>query len=244
MRSSAFIIRGLLLFGPVMFYVPVKCQEVSAGTTQVQVIGGGQFLWLNDPLGPKNGLMTGRRVYGVGYQVGLGLERKLDRGLRIRAELHWSERHTRMVVDEARFSNGASHNDDHLDVGMRNFRLRSVQVPLLLSWQLQPDLVVLAGPAFSHLLGVQERFRGTRYGPDGQVFEGTERTDRTANFRPMELALILGFEVEGHAGLRFGVRYWQGLTDLEQWEGSSASIASAIQVAVSVPVLRGRSRTT
>jgi hypothetical protein len=185
--------------------------------------------------------MTGRRVYGAGYQLGLGLEHKLEGSFGIRAELLWSERHTRMSVDEARLSSGASHTDGNADVGMRSFRLRALQLPVLCTWQLKPDLILLAGPAFSHVLGVQERFEGSRSGPDGQVIEGTQRTDRTAYFRPLELALIFGFDVEGHAGLRFGVRYWQGLTELEQWEGSSPSMASAIQVAIAVPVLRGRS---
>jgi hypothetical protein len=244
MRSSAFSTRGLLLFCSVLICVPLWSQDVSDRLPRLHLTGGGQFIWLNDPLGPRNGSMTGRRVYGVGYVLGFGLEHQVVRNVGLRAELHWSERHTRMAVDETRLGSGVGDGDRSMDVGMRGFRLRALQLPLLCSWQLRPDLNVLAGPAFSHVLAVQERFEGTRYSPDGTVFEGTERTDRTAYFRPVEVALLLGFEVQGHAGLRFSLRYWQGLTDLERWEGSSASMVSAIQVVIAVPVLPGRSKTT
>jgi hypothetical protein len=240
MRLPAFSISGLLLFWSFHIQLPVWAQEASIRMTQAHVMGAGQFLWLNDPLGPRNGAMTGRRVYGVGYQVGFGIEHKLDPSVGIRAELQWSERCTRMTVNGTQLSHGASNIEEYSEVGIRSFRLRALQLPLLCAWQLKPDLTVLAGPVFSHVLAVQERFEGSRFSADGEVFEGDERMDRTAYFRPMELALMLGLEVEGHAGLRFGVRYLQGLTDLERWDGSSPSMASAIQVAVTLPVLRGR----
>jgi hypothetical protein len=111
-------------------------------------------------------------------------------------------------------------------------------MPLLYTYGAWPDLDLIAGPVFARMLAVQERFVGTRYAEDGEVDTGTVRTDRTAQFRPFELSFLLGFEVEGHAGLRFGVRYCKGLTDLERWEGASASVASAVQVVLVVPLLR------
>lgn len=204
----------------------------------MDVAGAGQSIWLNDPLGPDNGPLTGRRAYGVGYFLGIGAEHAVSPKSALRAELQWNERHSRIHVDESQSTYREVDIGNTLDLGTRSFRLRALQLPLFYTYQAWPDFYVLAGPVWSRIIAVQERFVGTRLREDGLVEEGTLRTDRTSRFRPMELAFLLGFEVEGHGGFRFGVRYCQGLTDLERWAGATSSMASTVQVVVHVPFFR------
>lgn len=233
--------KGVLSLVLVLFQGVSHGQPTTSGQWTFHAVGAGQSIWLNDPLGTGNGPLTGRRTYGVGYLFGAGAERSISTKSGVRMELQWNERNSRTEVDESQIGYRETDIGTTVDVGTRRYRLRAVQMPLLFRHRAWPDLDLLAGPVVSRMLGAQEQFIGSRYSADGQVEMGTLRTDRTSRFRPIEWAFLVGFEVEGHAGLRFGLRYCAGLTDLEREEGTTASLASTVQVVLVVPILGGGS---
>lgn len=121
--------------------------------------------------------------------------------------------------------------------------LSYLEVPILLNFQLSDALSLQAGPALGFLMSAKSKFDSTT---TTTVTDGGDTTTSTASvsgddsstegLRGMELGLCVGgiFETEG--GLNFGVRYWRGLSTLnEETDFGTTTVktnANVIQVSV------------
>jgi hypothetical protein len=222
--------------------ISAHAQEEQASRWKVQLVGGPQIMWLNDPLGVANGAMTGRRVQGLGYFLGTEVDHQFHARVGLRCAVHWSDRGSTMTVDDLQQPRDPTEQDGVLEVGTRSFRLRSIVVPLLLTWEPWPGFRFLGGPSASRLLEARETFTGQRFTPAERLMEGTETIDRTAWFEPLEWSMVLGFEVRGPRGFGLGVRHGSGFTHLERVEGASPSRSISWQLAATIPLWRHPSR--
>jgi len=222
--------------------IAVRGQEEQASRWQVQLVGGPQIMWLNDPLGVANGAMTGRRVQGPGYFLGAELDHPFNASIGFLGAVHWSDRGSTMTVDDLTQPRNTSAQDGVWEVGTRSFRLRSIVLPMLLTWDPWPGFSFLVGPSAARLLEARETFTGQRFTPAERLLDGTETVDRTAWFVPLEWSMVIGFDVRGPRGFGLGVRYGSGLTHLERVDGASPSRSTTWQLAATIPVWRHPSR--
>lgn len=216
----------------------VSAQEQDHAPWTVMVNAGLQTVRLNDPLGVDNGSKTGRTVHGTGYFLGAGLERAVRRNAWIRLEFHGSERNTSIRVDDTQRPYGEIGMEEVLDVGTKSYRLRSVTIPMLVTWERWSGFRFVGGFTLSKLLSARERFTGQRFTASGEQWEGTETVDRTDALAPLEWSAVLGMEVHSEHRFGLGVRYVVGLTDLDRSLGASPTWADQFQVVAVIPLFR------
>jgi len=196
-----------------------------------QLKGGPQFVKLSDPLGTSNGPFTGRVVSGVGYLLGGGVERMTDGVFGVRTELLCSVRNTGYTFDEQSSNYEGYDTGDAVERGRRSARTVGVELPLLIIFRKWTGLRIDAGPALSYVAYAHQRTSGDRI--VGVAWEPHDKTtELTQQVKRWEAAIVVGAEVESGGHLSMGVRYWGGLTSLDDSPGTSPSYTRMWQITV------------
>lgn len=192
---------------------------------------GASFTHYADPLGYDHGPHTGHSANGPGLLLCAQREWRHGRksGLLMGAQLSYTT--SGYYFNGAGNKYGQTFLANGVDVGRRSMRVTTVDVPVMLVWRGLRSLRLEAGLMPRLVLRAEEWWRGEQLvGPEPVRLDRHMR--REGNLMPMELGWCAGALIEGPARIGMGLRYFQGLTNVDRSPGSSASYGKQIQLAV------------
>ena len=189
---------------------------------QWQVKAGASQLSAPDPIGMGHGSRTGRGVYGMGYHVGAGYGYRWSESFSLRGEVLLDIRSCGYEIRNQDLPFNLPGTEEVFSNGDRQMELTHVVAPLLVSFHRWPRLRVDGGLSGAYLLRARETIHGQllELNSDRRVRKAVDRTPQLA---PVELALVLGAEVDSGRRLGMGVRFHYGLSDIDARIGGSPS---------------------
>ena len=208
--------------------LPTRAQwQVKVGASQVSA---------RDPIGLAHGSRTGRGVYGVGYHVGVGYGYRWSESFGLRGEMLLDMRNCGYEIRNQDLPFSLPGTEYVFSNGDRIMELTHVVAPLLVSFHRWPRLRVDGGLSGAYLLRARETIHGQllELNADRRV---RKAVDRTSQLAPVELALVLGAEVDSGRRLGMGVRFHYGLSDIDARMGGSPSYLRTWHVSFSYSFL-------
>lgn len=199
---------------------------------QWQIKVGASQLTARDPIGLGHGSRTGRGVYGMGYHVGTAYGYRCSESFGLRGELLLDVRNCGYEIRNEDLPFKLPGTEDVFTNGDRRMELTHVVAPLLVSFHRWPRLRVDGGLSGAYLLRARESIHGQLLEMNGDR-RVRSSVDRTAQLAPIELALVLGAEVDSGRRLGMGVRFHYGLSDMDVRMSGSPSYLRTLHVSFS-----------
>lgn len=222
------VLRLVVLSFLLMDLLPLRAQwQVKVGASQLSA---------PDPIGLGHGSRTGRGVYGMGYHVGAGYGYRWSESFSLRGEVLLDIRSCGYEIRNQDLPFNLPGTVEVFSNGDRQMELTHVVAPLLVSFHRWPRLRVDGGLSGAYLLRARETIHGQllELNADRRV---RKAVDRTSQLAPVELALVLGAEVDSGRRLGMGVRFSYGLSDIDARMGGSASYLRTWHVSFSYSFL-------
>ena len=209
----------------------IACMGTAQWDATWSLAAGANFTRYADPLGTDHGPRTGRSANGPGFLLSAQREWKHERktGLLTGAQVSYST--SGYYFDESGGKYGPEFMADGVDTGRRSMHVTTLDAPVMLVWRGLHSLRLEVGLMPRLLLRAEERWHGERLdGPSPQPLDRRARQD--GSLSRLEVGWCAGALIEGPARIGMGLRYFQGLTNLDRSPGSSASYGRQIQLAV------------
>lgn len=175
---------------------------------------------------------------GPGFHVGAFLQVDISDNVFLRPELLYSTRSASAKLNSDILLGGTRTVIDQETKGTLSY----LEVPILLGVRLSDKFSLHAGPGLGLLMGNQVKVSGSQTVTTGGSTTTTS-LDATASstdgLRPLEIAGVLGLGYRMDSGLDLGVRFWRGLTSLEENTDFSKTNQSVVQFSIGYAFLRG-----
>lgn len=152
---------------------------------------------------------------GIGFHVGAYMEYMFSDNLGIRPELLYSARGTKST-DESTFDLFGSTVTTKTE---SNNTLSYIELPILLAFKPSENFGIHFGPGLGFLMSSKSKFdqtTTTTVGGSSTTTTSSGDSDSKEGLRGMELGLCVGGAYELESGLNFGLRYWRGLSTLNE----------------------------
>jgi hypothetical protein len=227
------MLNRITFFRSVLCFTAGAC--ACAGTAQWSpswdLTAGANFTRYSDPLGPYHGARTGRSANGPGFLFGAYHEWKHQRKTGLLLGMLVSYSTSGYYYNGSSGTKGLEFMANGMDIGRRSMHLTTLDAPVMIVWRGLRSLRLELGIMPRLLLRADERWHGERL--DGPVPQPLDRRIRREGcLELLETGWCAGALIEGPARIGMGLRYFQGLTNLDRSPGSSASYGRQIQLAV------------
>jgi len=174
---------------------------------------------------------------GPGFHAGVFFGIDLSDKFYFRPEVLYSTRHSRAQLSSSLSVGGVTTKVDQEVKGTLSY----VEVPLLLGFRVSDKLSLHAGPGLGVLAGNAVKVTGTQTVTIGGQTVTTSLDDRgnlTEGLRPLEVAAVVGLGYRTENGLDLGLRYWRGLTTVEDNSDLSKTFQNVFQLSIGYAFLR------
>lgn len=176
---------------------------------------------------PSGASVETESVSGVGFHLGVCFQYNFDRHIGIRSELLYSMRNTKKDLgDEYDYVVDTVVIGTVTEEGDQKMSLSYLELPILLAVDLGEHITLHAGPGFGFAMGskLTQEFSQSTYNSlvDTTTVSTSdydlsgEDAKKALDQRSVEIALVLGAVYELESGLNFGLRYWRGLSSLQE----------------------------
>lgn len=177
------------------------------------------------------GATAPNNIDGFGFHVGAFAQCDLSDKLFLRQELLYRTRNTQRMTQSSNTILDVTTVIDTEEKG----NMSLLEFPILLGYRLSDRLSLHVGPGMGILLGNKVTVSGTSsVTTGGQTVTTTlDATDRSREgLRSVEFAGLLGLGYRTEGGLDLGVRYWRGLTTINEDTDLFAAHQNVIQFSV------------
>lgn len=174
---------------------------------------------------------------GPGFHVGAFASFDLTDQLYLRPELLYSTRNSKESLSTSLALAGTTTT---IDADVRS-TLSYLELPILLGYRLNERFSLQAGPALGFLMSSKVTVNGTStVTADGQTTTTSLDTEDTSTegLRSTEVAAVIGMGYRLDNGLDLGLRYWRGLTTLEEETDLTKTHQNVVQVSVGYAFVR------
>ncbi len=192
---------------------------------------------------PSGTTVETESVSGIGFHGGLCFQYNFDRHIGIRSELLFSMRNTRKdLAKEYDYKPDTVVLGTIVEEGEQKMSLSYIEVPVMLAIDLGDHIALHVGPGFGFSMGsklTQEFSQDTLGVPGAEDFLYTddfelsgEDAKKALDQRTVEIAAVIGAVYELESGLNFGLRYWRGLSSLQEDNGIINTHANVLQLSI------------
>jgi len=174
---------------------------------------------------------------GPGLHIGAFASFDLNDDLYLRPELLYSTRNSKESISSSLALAGTTTT---IDADVRS-TLSYLELPILLGYRLNDRFSLQAGPALGFLMSSKVTLNGTStVTADGQTTTTSLDTEDTSTegLRSTEVAAVIGMGYRMDNGLDLGLRYWRGLTTLEEETDLTKTHQNLVQVSVGYAFLK------
>ncbi len=180
---------------------------------------------------------------GIGFHLGGYMEYMFSDNIGIRPELLFSTRGTKETETTTTTTDIFGITTVSETESENTGTLSYLEIPILLTYKANDNLSFQAGPGLGFLMSSKTKFDATtttRTTSGGNTTTTTSSvsgdSDSKEGLRGMELGAVVGVTYELESGLNFGLRYWRGLSTLnEETDFGPVSVktnANVLQVSV------------
>jgi hypothetical protein len=186
---------------------------------------------------------------GIGFHVGAYLEFMFSDKIGIRPELLYSARKTSDTETNTATFDFFGTTTTTKTESDNNTTLSYLEVPILLNYKVNDRFSFQVGPGLGLLMSAKNKFDATTTTTTTTGGSSTTTTttssgdsDSKEGLRGLEIGAVAGINYELESGLSFGLRYWRGLSTLNEVTDFGAATvktnANVLQVSVGYAFLK------